>query len=189
MKALGFIETRGLIVAIESADSMLKAAKVTLIEKINVGGGLVSIAITGDVAAVKAAVEAGAAAVIQIKSESLVSQHVIPRPHEELEGLIGLSKSLEIDKLQTIEPMEVETIEEIKQLPLEMNIEKINKSTIDAIVQEYGLEEALKLLDIQAVTILRKLAREYKKLGIAGRSISKANKEILFSEFKKYYNN
>ena len=88
MQALGLIETKGLIAAVESADAMLKAAQVTLIEKTYVGGGLVLIAVTGGVAAVKAAVEAGAAAVKIIDSTLLVSWHVIPRPHEELNHLI-----------------------------------------------------------------------------------------------------
>lgn len=88
MQALGFIETKGLIAAIEAADAMLKAAEVTLTEKTYVGGGLVSIAVTGGVAAVKAAVEAGAAAVKQIDETLLVSEHVIPRPHDEINSLI-----------------------------------------------------------------------------------------------------
>ncbi len=186
MQALGFIETRGLIVAIESADVMLKAAEVTLIEKTNVGGGLVSITITGDVASVQAAVEAGAAAVRQLKSESLVSQHVIPRPHKELDSLIGES----IENGPIVE-MVVEdlVIEDTKQLTQEIKVEKVNKISIDGIVLENGLQEALEFLNIQTVTILRKLAREYKKLGLAGKAISKANKESLLSEFKKYYNN
>lgn len=198
MQALGFIETRGLIVAIESADAMLKAAEVTLIEKTNVGGGLVSITVTGDVASVKAAVEAGAAAVSQLKSDSLVSQHVIPRPHEELNSLIGLNKPIENDQTEIFESVEGKPIEETVSQEVEQEkeavvedliIEEIKKSTLDAIVLEHGLQEALKYLSMQAVTALRKLAREYKKLGLAGRSISKANKGLLLSEFKKYYNN
>lgn len=198
MQALGFIETRGLIVAIESADAMLKAAEVTLIEKTNVGGGLVSITVTGDVASVKAAVEAGAAAVRQLKSDSLVSQHVIPRPHEELNSLIGLNKPIENDQTEIFESVEGKPIEETVSQEVEQEkeavvedliIEEIKKSTLDAIVLEHGLQEALKYLSMQAVTALRKLAREYKKLGLAGRSISKANKGLLLSEFKKYYNN
>lgn len=88
MQALGLIETRGLVAAIESADAMLKAADVALLEKTLVGGGLVSVAVTGEVAAVKAAVDAGAAAVRQLSFGLLVSEHVIPRPHGELDGLI-----------------------------------------------------------------------------------------------------
>lgn len=94
MQALGLIETRGLIAAIEGADTMLKAADVTLIDKTYVGGGLVSIAVIGGVAAVKAAVEAGAAAVKKINGSLLVSQHVIPRPHDEIDELLTTKKTV-----------------------------------------------------------------------------------------------
>lgn len=87
MKALGFIETRGLVPAIESADAMLKAAEVTLVERTFVKGGLVTITIAGDVAACKASVDAAAAAVTRMGGE-IISTHVIPRPHETLDGLI-----------------------------------------------------------------------------------------------------
>lgn len=84
MEAIGMIETKGLLAAIESADAMLKAAEVRLLERTFVGGGLVTITITGDVAAVKASIDAAAASVARLGEELLVSQHVIPRPHTEL---------------------------------------------------------------------------------------------------------
>ena len=86
MKALGMIETRGLVASIEAADAMVKAANVTLTCKEHVGGGLVTVMVRGDVGAVKAAVDAGAAAAERVGE--LVSVHVIPRPHEELEGIL-----------------------------------------------------------------------------------------------------
>lgn len=86
MKALGMIETRGLVASIEAADAMVKAANVTLTCKEQVGGGLVTVMVRGDVGAVKAAVDAGAAAAERVGE--LVSVHVIPRPHEELEGML-----------------------------------------------------------------------------------------------------
>ena len=88
MEALGMIETKGLLAAIESADVMLKAAEVKLLEKVLVGGGLVTITVTGDVAAVKSSIDAAVAAVSRLGAELLVSQHVIPRPHMELEQTI-----------------------------------------------------------------------------------------------------
>lgn len=93
MQALGLIETRGLLPAIECADIMLKTAQVELVERTFVGGGLVTIVVTGDVGAVKAAVEAGAAAVEKIGHLSLVSQHVIPRPHHDIESMVVVSKN------------------------------------------------------------------------------------------------
>ncbi len=84
--ALGMIETRGLIPSIEAADQMLKAANVTLCGKEHVSGGLVSVMVRGDVGAVKAAVDAGAAAAQRVGE--LLSVHVIPRPHSEVEFIL-----------------------------------------------------------------------------------------------------
>ena len=86
MEALGLIETKGLVGAIEAADAMVKAAQVTLIGSEKVGGGLVAVMVRGDVGAVKAATEAGAAAAEKIGE--LISVHVIPRPHSDVENLL-----------------------------------------------------------------------------------------------------
>ena len=92
MQALGMIETKGLVASIEAADAMVKAANVTLIGKEHVGGGLVTVMVRGDVGAVKASVDAGAAAAERVGE--LVSIHVIPRPHDEVEGILpGVSGS------------------------------------------------------------------------------------------------
>jgi ethanolamine utilization protein EutM len=85
-EALGMVETRGLVGAIEAADAMVKAAKVLLIGKQQVGGGLVTVMVRGDVGAVKAATDAGAAAARRVGE--LISVHVIPRPHEEVEKIL-----------------------------------------------------------------------------------------------------
>ncbi len=84
--ALGMIETKGEIGAIEAADAMLKAAMVHLIGKEFVGGGYVTVMVRGEVGAVKAAVDAGGAAAARIGQ--LVSVHVIPRPHDEVENIL-----------------------------------------------------------------------------------------------------
>src|SRR5262245_6308975 len=84
--ALGMIETRGLVAAIEAADAMVKAAKVTLLGREKVGGGLVTVLVRGEVGAVKAATDAGAAAAQRVGE--LTAVHVIPRPHGEVEGLL-----------------------------------------------------------------------------------------------------
>lgn len=86
MNALGMIETRGLVGAIEAADAMVKAANVTLVGRERVGGGLVTVIVRGDVAAVKAATDAGSAAAQRVGE--LVSVHVIPRPHGEVESIL-----------------------------------------------------------------------------------------------------
>lgn len=85
-RALGMIETKGLVAAIEAADAMVKAANVTLIGKVQVGGGLVTVMVRGDVGAVKAATDAGAAAAGRVGE--LLSVHVIPRPHSEVEMIL-----------------------------------------------------------------------------------------------------
>ncbi|WP_458414987.1 BMC domain-containing protein [Schinkia sp. CFF1] len=85
-EALGMVETKGLIGAIEAADAMVKAANVTLIGYQKIGSGLITVMVRGDVGAVKAATDAGAAAAQKVGE--VVSVHVIPRPHAEVEGIL-----------------------------------------------------------------------------------------------------
>ena len=89
-EALGMVETRGLVAAIEAADSMLKAANVTLIGTEKIGSGLVSVMVRGDVGAVKAAVEAGSSNASKLGE--LVAVHVIPRPHGDVEKILPAIK-------------------------------------------------------------------------------------------------
>ena len=86
LQALGMVETNGLVGSIEAADAMVKAANVRLIGKVHVGGGLVTVMVRGDVGAVKAATDAGAAAASRVGE--LVSVHVIPRPHSDVEFIL-----------------------------------------------------------------------------------------------------
>ena len=91
MYALGMIETKGLVGAIEAADAMVKAANVNLQSKTVVGGGLVTVIVRGDVGAVKAATDAGAAAAERVGD--LISVHVIPRPANDVEGILDKPKA------------------------------------------------------------------------------------------------
>ena len=91
MEALGMIETKGFIALVEATDAMLKAANVQFVGWDKVGSGLVSAFVTGDVAAVKAATDAGAAAARRVGE--LVSVHVIPRPHANLEDVLPIGKA------------------------------------------------------------------------------------------------
>jgi ethanolamine utilization protein EutM len=84
--ALGMIETKGLVGSIEASDAMVKAANVYLIGKVHVGGGLVTVMVRGDAGAVKAATDAGAAAAQRVGE--LISVHVIPRPHSDVEMIL-----------------------------------------------------------------------------------------------------
>ena len=86
LDALGMIETRGLVGAVEAADAMVKSANVQLVGKEQIGGGLVTVMVRGDVGAVKAATDAGAAAAERVGE--LRSVHVIPRPHAEVELIL-----------------------------------------------------------------------------------------------------
>jgi len=84
--ALGMIETKGMVGAIEALDAMVKAANVSVVGKVTVGGGLVTVFVRGDVGAVKAATDAGAAAAQKVGE--LFSVHVIPRPHQDIEAIL-----------------------------------------------------------------------------------------------------
>ena len=85
-QALGMVETKGLIGAIEAADAMVKAAEVTLVGTEKIGSGLVSVMVRGDVGAVKAAVESGTAAASKLGE--IIATHVIPRPHADVEKIL-----------------------------------------------------------------------------------------------------
>ena len=85
-EALGLVETKGLTGAIEAADAMVKAASVNLVGKVHVGGGIVTVLVRGDVGGVKAATDAGASAANRVGE--VLSVHVIPRPHNELEAIL-----------------------------------------------------------------------------------------------------
>ena len=90
LEALGMVETRGLVAAIEAADAMVKAANVTLIGTEKIGSGLVSVMVRGDVGAVNAATEAGGAAAAKLGE--VVAIHVIPRPHADVEKILPIIK-------------------------------------------------------------------------------------------------
>ena len=202
MKALGLIETKGTLAAVEAADAMVKAADVTLVEKTRVGGGLVTITVTGDVAAVQAAVDAGVAAVERIAASSLAAKLVIPRPHEELEILFtpkgpggktdpGVTdeEEPEAEDAAVGEVVEevVEEVEDVEESPHPALPEKLDRQTLDSIIEKYGIAEGMAMADGLKVTALRTLAREYGELKISGREVSKANKQLLLEELKSYY--
>jgi ethanolamine utilization protein EutM len=100
-QALGMIETKGLVGAIEAADAMVKAARVKFLGRQKVKGGLVAVMVAGDVGAVKAAVDAGAAACKRVGT--LVSAHVIPRPHDDIDIMVPTEPEIE----QAPEPRKV----------------------------------------------------------------------------------
>lgn len=211
MQAIGLIETKGLIAAVEAADNMTKSADVNIIDKTYVGSGLVTITITGDVGAVKAAVEAGVAAVNNLNKQLLISNHIIPRPHEELKFIIGnktceeiiedtsLNEEIELHELN--EKEDEEAIEEIGDIlddkedgnlniePDELINEDLRKEDLDRLVRKNGIEEIILTLEKLKVAKLRNLAREYEDFLLKGKAISKADKNLLITKFRTYYEN
>lgn len=144
MQAIGMIETRGVLAAIESADVMLKTANVRLVSKEKVGGGLITVIVEGDVAAVKASVEAGAYAVENLDKSLLVSKHVIPRPVSDVHDLLLADikelkeeKNLSKDKEEIIISDKIEGGLELKE---EKNLSKDREDIILSYKVADGLE-------------------------------------------------
>ena len=149
MQALGMIETRGLIGAIEAADAMVKAANVNLMGKEKVGSGIMTVMITGDIGAVKAAVDAGAAAAQSVGQ--LLGVHVIPRPHDEVENILKKEVPKEIEE-EIIELIEV--VEETTTQDLEI------KEEITEVISQDFMEEIEE--KAQEEVLQRKVARRKK---------------------------
>jgi len=173
--ALGLVETKGLIAAIEAADAMVKTANVTLLGKERTDPALITIKIVGETAAVRAAVDAGAAAAQKVGE--LVSKHVIPRPAEGMEMLV-FAKSVRSqedveDSLGEQPPPEREH-DEATEEPLAM------PENLTPEQQEY-----YEKLNAMTVHELRSYARTVEGLHIHGRKISRANKIQLMEELLK----
>jgi microcompartment protein CcmL/EutN len=120
-RALGMVETRGLVASIEAADAMVKAAKVQLLGKEKVAGGLVTILVEGETAAVKSAVDAGAAAAQRVGE--LVSTHIIPRPDDQIDEIIVRKTGIET-KRNKQEPLREKQSKPITEKKLEPAPEK-----------------------------------------------------------------
>lgn len=174
-EALGLIETKGLVGAIEAADAMVKAANVRLAGKTFVGGGLVTVMITGDVGAVKAATDAGAAAADRVGQ--LISVHVIARPHNEISSVLQDQEIQTSHKKATVKIVE----EVIKK------VDEPKASVIEKVSETGDYTGTLKELEKLTVADLRHFVRKLEGFSIAGREISKANKGTLLQELKKYY--
>ena len=153
MQAIGMIETRGVLAAIESADVMLKTANVRLVSKEKVGGGLITVIVEGDVAAVKASVEAGAYAVENLDKSLLVSKHVIPRPVSDVHDLLLADiKELKEEKNLSKEKEEIIVSDRIEgglELKEEKNLSKDKEEIIISGKVEGSLElkEEIKFVD------------------------------------------
>jgi ethanolamine utilization protein EutM len=210
-RALGMIETRGLVASIEAADAMVKAANVKLLSKEKVQGGLVAILVVGETAAVKSAIDAGAAAAQRIGE--LVSTHIIPRPDDQIdeivqgievfdeetkqESKITLDKKVERKtRTRRIKEKEVE-IEEVTPV-----LKTSSSSTIDRLKQEAlgkassresadlttgtSVKPGFSMTELEVMNVhqLRRFARDVKEFPIKGREISRANRGELLDFFK-----
>lgn len=189
--ALGLIETRGLVGAIEAADAATKAADVELIGRERADAGLMTIKIKGNVAAVRAAVDAGAAAAQRVGE--LVSSHVIPRPDDGTEIMIypppGQTKEKPREevsapaKRKRPAPVEgpattVSVREEIQEAP-ESEEESAQFEHLSLSADEETYKKELEAMTVHA---LRRYARSVPGLSIAGRQISHANRDQLIAE-------
>ena len=153
MQAIGMIETRGVLAAIESADVMLKTANVRLVSKEKVGGGLITVIVEGDVAAVKASVEAGAYAVENLDKSLLVSKHVIPRPVSDVHDLLLADiKELKEEKNLSKEKEEIIVSDRVEgglELKEEKNLSKDKEEIIisDKVEGSLELKEEIKFVE------------------------------------------
>lgn len=208
MQAIGMIETKGLLAAIEGADSMTKSANVEILEKEYIGGGLVTITITGDVGAVRAAIDAGVTAIKSLSVDFLISEHVIPRPHEELKKIIRCEKGQKIINSEINNSIREATIveTEVIQIPIEeinevfdSNIEplkempkieekKITKKDIEEYLEKDEKEILIYDLNNLKISELRKLLKEHKEQTLTSKMISKMDKENLIRKILEIYN-
>lgn len=191
--ALGLVETRGLVGAIEAADAMAKAANVKLLGKVRTDPAMITVKIIGDTAAVRSAVEAGAAAAQRVGQ--LLSKHVIPHTAEGLEDIIFEKSILSQDEIHSLlnlpeskgksspSPSQIE--EQSEQEP-EIDEEETMEEEQGYVIPS-GSERGTYLGQLQNLTVhqLRNYARGVEGLTIYGRQISKANKEELIAELVK----
>lgn len=212
MQALGFIETRGLIAAIESADAMLKAAEVRLVERTFVKGGIVTITVTGDVAACRASVDAAVSAVARMGG-TILSTHVIPRPHESLDGsMIGsVDPVWEQEEIENTEDKleeeafeeEPETAEEetSKEEPEAAGEEKpdqnpeseakkagANRAYVESTAETDGIDKAISVLKRSRTAEIREmLLGEYPETNLNSESAANMTKREMLDWLKDFY--
>lgn len=199
MKALGMIEVYGRIGAIEGLDSALKAANVSLVNMVRVGGGFTSFFIEGDVGAVKAAIDAAETSAGRVGS--VVSSHVIPRPDQSVRNLLNMNQQQspknqkstdnKIDKEKVDNLIESKSISENKSKENSFPPNKVDddvEKKLDDIVEE-KLEDnaAANAKKYEALTVveLRKAARDIEALNLTKQEIKFAKKKELLDAIKK----
>lgn len=184
------VETRGLVASVEAADSMVKAAQVSLVRKDHVGGGLVTIVVTGDVGAVKASVDAGAAAASRVGR--LVSTHVIPRPDGAVQEMLTRSGAV-LGGLQP--PSGDAPAEAAVETSHVMEHPDVESDDFDDGDDEVGDQDAVDVpavlseeaLEAMSVVHLRTLARAESAFPMAKAQVRSARKEELIEELVRIY--
>lgn len=185
--ALGLIETKGMVAAVEAADAMVKAANVVLTGSEFIGGGLVTVMVRGDVGAVKAAVDAGAAAAKRVGE--LVSVHVIPRPHTDIEAILPRTtvpdfhnERSAIDTGHITDAGRTSNVECAETGDLQDS----GGSSGQGAPESFGSKtDELERLSVEQ---LRRYARTLEGFPIKGREISRANKDKLLYEISRLIN-
>lgn len=193
MQALGFVETKGFVAAIESADAMLKAAKVNLLERTFVKGGIVAITITGDVAACKASVDAAVVAVERMGG-TLLSTHVIPRPADTLKGLIvGSGELIEEEDKEIPEEKQEETLFTVLEKSKEdqaVVLEKpeINRKFVEGFIETNGTERMFsRLKRARAWELKEMISNEYPEIDMGEDTVMNLTKREMLNWLKKFY--
>ena len=208
-RALGMVETRGLVASIEAADAMVKAAKVQLLGKEKVQGGLVTILVVGETAAVKSAVDAGAAAAQRLGE--IVSTHIIPRPDDQIDQIVKREGKVETKRIKTEKEIvdkkpartrkpeqieKAELFEEEKPFRTTSSFSTIDRLKEEALGKYLPAEKTKKVkskpeqkfnmaeLEVMNVHQLRRFARDIEDFPIKGREISRANRGELLDYFK-----
>ncbi|WP_419176663.1 BMC domain-containing protein [Desulfosediminicola sp.] len=177
MTALGFIETEGLLAAVEAADTMVKAADVRLVEKNIVGDGLVTITVSGEVSAVQTAVEAGKAAVCRLDKSALVADNVIARAYEEVARIVAVERP--VAPIPAAAPQH----EAAPETTAQTEIEEVDTPEIKQ-PKRYKISELKKT----EISMLRQMAFEMSELSLTTEEIKAATKMKLIEAILKATN-
>lgn len=210
MKAFGMLETKGLIAAVEGADAMSKTSNINILEKIYIGAGLVTITITGDVGAVKSAIDAGILAIRNLGEDFLISSNIIARPHEELSNVFLIEKNIvfsqeitskeknqeiEAEKMPEMlfskESEEESLVEEIETVNKEEEIQErivvSNREDIEMMLINFEIDKVKELLSAMKISEVRKVFKSYKDNGLTSKQISKLTKENLIKKIFEFH--
>ncbi len=180
------IETVGMVGAVEGADAMLKAANVQLLGWEKIGAGFVTVLVKGDVGAVQASVSAGRTAATAVGT--VVSSHVIPRPHRDMENLLPIQKQAEASgKLEDLAEATVPAVELVEESKTEIQVEE---SKAETLVEQTDTDPVLPALEDEfsgkTVPQLRSIARSLVDFSLSKREIRDASRNKLVSALRKH---